>query len=218
MLPEWRSLGSFHSRRNRLISAAARAAALVCLLTVAPGRTAGADQSRYLTGQLLVATPEMADPNFVQTVIFMVNHDEDGAMGLVVNRPMAKGPIKDLLASLGMDTQGASGEIILHYGGPVAPARGLVLHSDDYVLGSTTVVEKGIALTSDAEMLRAIAQGKGPRRRLFALGYAGWAPGQLEAEINAKAWFTIPAEVDLIFGSPPESKWERALEKRKIEL
>ena len=204
--------------RKRLAVAAIRAGAVVCLSAAGIEPGVGAEQGGFLTGQLLVATPEMADPNFVRTVIFMVKHDKNGAMGLVVNRPMAKGPIKDLLTSLGMDTQGASGEIILHYGGPVAPASGFMLHSDDVVLESTTVVEKGIALTSDAEMLRVIAQGKGPRRKLFALGYAGWAPGQLEAEINAKAWFTIPAEEDLIFGPAFESKWERALEKRKIEL
>lgn len=198
--------------------AAIRTAALACLLTVAPGGADGADQARYLTGQLLVAAPEMADPNFARTVIFMVKHDDDGAMGLVVNRPIARGPIKDLLESLGVEAKGASGEIVVHYGGPVQPGKGFVLHSDDYAQESTTVVEKGIALTGDVEVLRAIARGEGPRQRLFALGYAGWAPGQLEAEIRAKAWFTIPAEVDLIFGPAPESKWERALDKRKIEL
>lgn len=205
-------------KRYHPVLAAVRTVALACLVTVAPGRAAGADQAQYLTGQLLVATPEMADPNFARTVIFMVKHDSDGAMGLVVNRPVAQGPIKDLLKSLGVEAKGASGEIVVHYGGPVQPGKGFVLHSDDYVQGSTIVVKKGIALTADIEVLRAIARGAGPRQKLFALGYAGWAPGQLEAEIRAKAWFTIPAEVDLIFGPGAESKWQRAMDKRKIEL
>ncbi|MBI2359006.1 MAG: YqgE/AlgH family protein [Deltaproteobacteria bacterium] len=210
--------GFLPRRPSGSVSVTVWAAVLVCSLIAAPYRARADEAGRYLTGQLLVAAPEMADPNFVRTVIFVVKHDGGGAMGLVVNRPVAKGPVKDLLESLGLEVKGASGEIILHYGGPVEPARGFMLHSDDYVLDSTTVVEKGIALTSDAEVLRAIGQGRGPRRKLFALGYAGWAPGQLEAEIKAKAWFTIPAEQDLIFGPAFEGKWERALEKRKIEL
>lgn len=218
MLAERRSLRAFLRRRKRVVMTAGRFAALVCLLIAGSGRAIGADQGRYLTGQLLVATPEMQDPNFSRTVIYMVKHDEDGAMGLVVNRPIAKGPIEDLLKSLRMETEGASGEIILHYGGPVEPGKGFMLHSDDYMIESTTIVKEGIALTADVEVLRAISLGKGPRRSLFLLGYAGWAPGQLEAELKANAWFTIPAEADLIFSGGAEDKWERAVDKRKIPL
>jgi putative transcriptional regulator len=202
----------------RCRSAAIRIVAAVFLVIAARSASLGAQPSPWLTGQFLVATPEMRDPNFSRTVIYMVKHDEDGATGLVVNRPIAKGPIEDLLKSLRMESEGAGGEIILHYGGPVEPGKGFVLHTDDYTVESTTVVEKGVALTADVEILRAISLGKGPRQSLFLLGYAGWAPGQLEAELKANAWFTIPAEADLIFSVGAERKWERALDKRKITL
>ncbi len=177
-----------------------------------------ADQGQKLTGQLLVATEEMSDPRFTETVIYIIKHDESGAMGLVVNRPVAKGPIADLLKSLGADAKGAKGEIILHYGGPVQPEQGFVLHTDDYKTEGTTVVGNGIAVTSSIELLRALSRGKGPRQSLFAFGYAGWGPGQLEAEIEANAWFSIPAEKDLIFGADAENKWRRATDKKKIKL
>lgn len=177
-----------------------------------------ADQGRNLTGQLLVATQEMSDPRFVETVIYIIKHDESGAMGLVINRPVAKGPIADLLKSLGAEAKEAKGEIVLHYGGPVQPEQGFILHTDDYKTDGTKVVGDGIAVTTSVELLRAISQGKGPRQSLFAFGYAGWAPGQLEAEIKANAWFSIPAEKDLIFGADAESKWRRARDKQGIKL
>ncbi len=176
------------------------------------------DPNRFLTGQLLVATPEMGDPRFMETVIYMVRHDHHGAMGLIINRPIAKGPIADLLKGLGADSEGAQGEIILHYGGPVEPEDAFILHSDDQLMDTSKVVGEGIAFTADIELLKAIALGKGPKRSLFILGYAGWAPGQLEAEIRANGWFTIPADKELIFGPDWESKWSRALDRRKIPL
>ena len=143
-----------------------------------------AEQSDYLTGQLLVATPEMRDPRFVETVIYMVKHSSEGAFGLVINRPLAKGPVEDLLKGFGMDSSGAKGEIIVHYGGPVSPSAGFVLHSDDVLLEESAKVANGIAMTSDPKLIEAMAQGKGPRQSLFILGYAGWAPGQLEGELS----------------------------------
>lgn len=198
--------------------AAIRILALLFLIVAAPHRALRAEAAGSLTGQLLVATPQMRDPHFSQTVIYMVRHDAEGAMGLVLNRPIAKGPIRDLLESLKMETEGASGEIILHYGGPVEPGKGFLLHTDDYVSESTTIVAKGLALTADVEVLRAMALGKGPRQSVFLLGYAGWAPGQLEAEMRANAWFTIPADRDLIFGLDDENKWQKAQDRRKIDL
>lgn len=176
------------------------------------------EQDRYLTGQLLVATPEMGDPRFMETVIYMVRHDHHGAMGLIINRPVAKGPVADLLKALGADSERAQGEIILHYGGPVEPDDAFILHSDDQLMDTTKVVGEGIAFTADLELLKAIALGKGPKSSLFILGYAGWAPGQLEAEIRANGWFTIPADKELIFGPDYETKWSRALDRRKIPL
>jgi len=180
--------------------------------------TNAAEESDYLTGQLLVATPEMRDPRFVETVIYMVKHSAEGAFGLVINRPLAKGPIEDLLKGFGIDSSGAKGEIIVHYGGPVSPRAGFVLHSDDVLLEESAKVANGIAMTSDPKLIEAMARGKGPRQSLFIMGYAGWAPGQLEGELKAGSWFVVSGDKTLIFGQDADRKWRQAMDKRKIPL
>lgn len=196
----------------------AGAAMLVfCAGAIASDQLSVAQESPFLTGQFLVATPEIGDPRFVETVIYMIRHDQEGAMGLVINRPVAQGPIGDVLKALGVEDENASDKVILHYGGPVDPARLFVIHSSDYVNEDSTDLGSGVAMTADTEIVRAVARGKGPQQSLFVFGYAGWAPGQLEAEIKANAWFSIPAEKALIFDSDAESKWERARAKRKIK-
>lgn len=180
--------------------------------------TTAAERERFLTGQLLVATEEMADPRFAESVIYMVRHDAEGALGLVINRPLAKGPLDDLLKGFGVKSQNPKGEIIIHYGGPVGSRQGFLLHSDDVALESSTRVKEGIAMTSDTQLLEAMAQGKGPRLALFMLGYAGWGPGQLEAEIQAGSWFAIPGDKSLIFGKDAEHKWKQATDRRRIPL
>ncbi len=172
-----------------------------------------------LAGHLLVATPELDDPNFRHTVIYMVQDDSSGAMGLVVNRVLGKGPAADLLKGLGLDANPkASGEIEVHYGGPVERGKGFVLHSPDYHGKDTVVLSDQVALTSSPDILEDLAAGKGPRQSLFALGYAGWAPNQLESEIAAGAWVVIDADQALLFGDQEDSKWQRALERQGIEL
>lgn len=197
-----------------------RASFLIVILLIAaivsPVRLA-ANDAKSLAGCLLVAMPEMRDPRFAQTVIYIVKHDATGAMGLIINRPVARGPIGDLLKGFGVDSE-AKQQIILHYGGPVEPGRGFVLHSDDYLLSDSTVVKNGIAMTADVELVRAMSLGKGPRESLFMLGYAGWAPGQLEAEIEASGWFTIAANKEFIFSGDPAKKWQQAMDKRQIPL
>src|SRR3972149_8562288 len=190
---------------------------ILCAIGLASTRPLYAGENQSLAGQLLVATAEMGDPRFAETVIYMVQHDENGAMGLVINRPIAKGPITNLLRGLEVESRAARGEILIHYGGPVEPEKAFVLHSDDYAGRGTTVVGGGIAVTADAEIVRALAEGGGPRQSLFTLGDGGWAPGPLEAEIRANAWFTIPAEKKLIFADDPETKWEHAMARRKIK-
>jgi len=189
----------------------------VLWLAVALQEPLFSQESQFLTGQLLVATPEMRDPRFVETVIYMIQHDQSGAMGLVINRPLAKGPISDLLKGLGVEGEDAVGEIVLHYGGPVEPQKAFVLHSDDYAGKGTTPVDGGVAVTADDEIVRAIGRGNGPSKSLFILGYAGWAPGQLEAEIQANSWFSIPGDAGLVFGADPSTKWERAMARRKVK-
>ena len=175
-------------------------------------------EERYLAGQLLVATSDMRDPRFVETVIYMVKHSADGAMGLVINRPLAKGSVEDLLKGMGVESKGAKGEIIIHYGGPVSPEGGFILHSDDVLFESSTRVKDGIAMTSDPKLIEAISRGKGPRQSLLAFGYAGWAPGQLEDELKANAWFVVSGDKAFIFGKDADKKWRQAMDKRQIPL
>jgi putative transcriptional regulator len=175
-----------------------------------------AEQSEDLTGQLLVATPEMRDPRFVETVIYIVKHGAAGAFGLVINRPLAKGPVEDLLKGFGLDSRGAKGEIVIHYGGPVSPRAGFVLHSDDVLLEESAKVANGIAMTSDPKLIEAMAQGKGPKQSLFIMGYAGWAPGQLEGELKAGSWYVVSGDKGLIFGKDADRKWQQAMDNRKI--
>ncbi|HET7875489.1 MAG TPA: YqgE/AlgH family protein, partial [Methylomirabilota bacterium] len=165
---------------------------------------------RLLTGQLLVASPGMRDPRFVQTVIYMARHDGTGAMGLTVSRKVGEAPLAELIERLGMDPAGATGNIAVHWGGPVEPGRGFMLHTAEYAGEGTLPVDERFALTVHPGILRAIAQGQGPRRILFALGYAGWGPGQLEAELDRGDWITVPADEDLVFGQNYDTKWDRA--------
>jgi putative transcriptional regulator len=180
--------------------------------------TAAADQDRFITGQLLVATPEMKDPRFAETVIYMVKHDADGAFGLVINRPMAKGAFEDLLKGFGTEINDAKGEVVIHYGGPVSMQQGFVLHSDDIMIESSMKVANGIAMTADVKMIEAMARGKGPRQSLVMLGYVGWAPGQLEMELKADSWFVIPGDKSLVFDKDADEKWREAMDKRQIPL
>lgn len=215
-------LGSIDGRLWLLVSLAAILALLAWGLSGTGAKAGQAPPARpkagSLTGQLLVATSEMKDPRFVRTVIYMVHHDPSGAMGLVVNRPIADTPLAELLEGLGMDGNGVQGGIRLHYGGPVESRRGFVLHTTDYTSESTRVVGDGIGLTVGTEILRAIGTGTGPRQSLIALGYAGWAPGQLEGEIAAGAWVVVQADEALVFDQHHEKKWDRAMARRTIQL
>jgi putative transcriptional regulator len=172
-----------------------------------------------LAGRLLVATPELQDPNFRETVVYMIHHDENGAMGLVVNRVLGSGPLDDLLERLGIDAEvEADVEVEVHYGGPVEAGRGFMLHTPDYRSEDTTVVSGLAALTVTPEILRDIATGKGPRRSLFALGYAGWLPHQLEDELAVGAWVVVEADEMLLFDHQNDTKWQRAFDRRGIDL
>jgi len=178
----------------------------------------GAEAAEFTAGQLLVATPEMRDPRFAEAVIYMVKHNGAGAMGLVINRPLAKGPVKDLLQGFGIENEDAKGEIIIHYGGPVSANIGFVLHSDDVMLDDSERVKDGIAMTVDPKLIEAMARGTGPRESLVLFGYAGWAPGQLEGELEAGAWHVVPADKTLVFSKEADKKWQQAMDRRRISL
>ena len=170
-----------------------------------------------LTGQLLVAMPQMTDPRFERSVIYLCAHSDEGAMGLVVNRLIDSLTFPNLLSQLGIEPV-AETDIPIHFGGPVESSRGFVLHSAEYAQDSTLLIDENIALTATIDVLKAIAAGSGPRQRVLALGYAGWAPGQLDAEIQSNGWLLVPADPDLVFGSDNEAKWQRAIAKLGIDL
>lgn len=176
------------------------------------------DTAGYLEGHLLIAMPQMSDPRFARSVIYLCAHSSEGAMGLVVNKLIESITFPDLLRQLNIDADSADEQIRVHFGGPVESGRGFVLHSDDYVQDSTLVVNDGIALTATIDVLRSIATGNGPRRSMLALGYAGWAPGQLDAEIQANGWLHVDPDPDLIFGGDLDAKWEKAINKLGIEI
>jgi len=179
-------------------------------------KSLSADSS--LAGQLLVAMPQMADPRFARSVVYLCAHSADGAMGLVVNRLIDSLTFQNLLEQIGVEQSGATDDMPIHFGGPVESSRGFVLHTADYVQDSTLVIEDDIALTATMDVLKAIARGEGPQRRVLALGYAGWGAGQLDAEIQANGWLLVPADLDLVFDDDNDSKWERAMAKIGIDL
>ncbi len=174
--------------------------------------------SGYFEGQILIAMPQMADKRFAKSVVYLCAHSADGAMGLVVNKLIDTITFPDLLAQLNIEAKTTNDQIRVHFGGPVESGRGFVLHSDDYVQETTLVISDGVALTATVDVLRAIAEGKGPHRSLLALGYAGWAPGQLDAEIRANGWLNVTADEHLIFGGKLDNKWSRAIGKLGIDL
>lgn len=175
--------------------------------------------SGYLERQLLVAMPTMGDPRFARSVIYMCSHTAEGAMGLVINKPYPGLTFPNLLSQLGIEPT-ADNDIIVRLGGPVETGRGFVLHSTDYMRqGSVKLDERiGIGLTATLDVLRAIASGNGPERSLFALGYAGWGPGQLDAEIQENAWLAAPADSELIFDTDLDSLWDRAVRKIGVDV
>ncbi len=172
----------------------------------------------YLPGQLLIAMPQMSDPRFARTVVYLCAHNADGAMGLVVNKRLGALSFKDLLAQMGLETEQVNERIRVHFGGPVESGRGFVLHTPDYQSEATMCVDDGFAMTATVDVLREIADGKGPVKAMLALGYAGWAAGQLDSEIQGNGWLHVPADHDLVFGDDDDSKWKRAVAKVGIDL
>lgn len=165
-----------------------------------------------LSGKLLIAMPGMGDPRFDHSVVFLCAHSPDGAMGLIVNKPVPDLSFDSLAEQLGIVRTDGHREIRVHFGGPVEHSRGFVLHSADYRGSGTTLkVDERFGMTATLDILEAIAGGRGPEASLLALGYAGWGPGQLEDEIVGNGWLTCDAPPDLVFSEHNEEKWARAL-------
>ncbi len=173
----------------------------------------GGEDERYLTGQLIVAMPNMLDPRFSRTVIYLCAHTDDAAMGLVVNRLIGSITFPDLREQLDIEAGGIDPDIPIHFGGPVESGRGFVLHSTDYRQEGTLQVSDGVSLTATIDILRDMADGRGPQRSLLALGYAGWGRGQLDAEMQSNSWLHVDPDDDLVFDDDLEGKWERAIAK-----
>lgn len=172
-----------------------------------------------LSGQLLIAMPGMGDPRFERSVIFMCAHSDDGAMGLIVNKPAPDLAFSDLLKQLDIAAGPRPIEVPVHLGGPVEHGRGFVLHSADYRSREATLsVDERFGMTATQDILEELAQGRGPGAALLALGYSGWGPGQLEEEILANGWLTCDASNDLVFGRDDGTKWQRAIETLGIDV
>ena len=181
--------------------------------------------SGFLDGQLLIAMPGMTDRRFARSVVYLCLHNGEGAMGLIINQRADKVTFSSLLQELGViekETEDTVPADVLdravQIGGPVETGRGFVLHTEDYAKGTSTLtIDRDIRLTNTVDILRAIARGRGPGRSIVALGYAGWAPGQLENEIQANGWLSCPADPDLIFDQNLEDKYERAMSKLGVD-
>ncbi|MFG1465540.1 YqgE/AlgH family protein [Xanthobacter sp. DSM 24535] len=183
------------------------------------------DPPDFLDGQMLIAMPSMQDERFSRTLIYVCAHSNEGAMGIIVNQAAAHINFTDLLVQLDVVPEDArillpprAGAVKVLRGGPVETGRGFVLHSSDYFIENSTLpIDGGICLTATLDILKAIAGGTGPHSAVLALGYAGWAPGQLETEIQANGWLHCPADPDLIFGERVETKYDLALRKLGID-
>jgi putative transcriptional regulator len=183
------------------------------------------ETSGYLDGQLLIAMPGMSDERFARSVIYVCAHSDEGAMGIIVNRPAPDLSFPDLLVQLDiippedvirLPTQAERMQVLR--GGPVETGRGFVLHSADFFIDNSTLpIDDGVCLTATVDILKAIARGEGPTSAMLALGYSGWSPGQLESEIQANGWLNCPAHLNLLFEASLDARYELALRALGIE-
>jgi putative transcriptional regulator len=166
-----------------------------------------------LVGRFLVAAPSMPDGRFQKSVVFICKHDDDGALGIIVNNTVDDLPLGQVYKQLGINVPKSAAEQPVLFGGPVETSRGLVLHSADYKReGETLLIEGGMALTASLEILKDMAGGSGPKQAWLALGHSGWAPGQLDREMQDNAWLVVDGDATLVFGTDFDAKWQKALD------
>ena len=204
-------------RLARLVELTAMIAAALLTSAALPGNEEPQDNDT-MVGEFLVAAPDMGDPRFGDTVILIVRHDGNGTFGLVINRPVEERPLANLLSDLGVKDAHVAGNVRIYDGGPVEPDIGFVVHSAEYRNQATLAVDDHLAVTSSAEILRDIGHGAGPKKTLIAFGYAGWGPGQLEAEMAHHDWFTEPEDPTLVFDTDPSIVWKTAFARRDRSL
>ncbi len=206
--------------RATLIACCLAAAALGFAATEpgAPPAPHPAQPSDPPPGDLLIASAQIGDPRFYHAVVLLLQHDKDGAVGIVINQPVVEQTIAELLASTGDKDTGVEGSVMVFKGGPVQTDLGFLIHTAEYHRAETMTVDGKVAMTGSKDALRDIGQHKGPRKYLFALGYTGWGPGQLEAEIARNDWFTVPEDTALVFDEDRNAIWDKALARRGQEL
>ena len=175
------------------------------------------DEETNLTGQLLIAMPTLREPPFANSVILLCAHTDEGAMGIVLNQPLAQPSFDALLKQLDVAPVPPARQIQLCKGGPVDQGRGFVLHTSDWTCDGSLVVDNNLALTASLDVLQEIAAGGGPREGLLALGYASWGPGQLDREMAENVWLSVPNKLELLFDTEHETKWRRALAILRID-
>jgi putative transcriptional regulator len=203
-------------RRLGLIMAFLLQAAL--LKAALPGNPDETPSPPSLIGRLLVAAPSMDDPRFERTVILIIQHSPDGAVGIVINKPIGETSIASVFEALGQKGGDVSGDVRVFSGGPVQPEVGFVVHSPDYHRPETVAVNDRLSMTSSVDILRDIAAKKGPAKILVAFGYAGWGPDQLESEIKMSAWGIAEADPALVFDEDRDKVWDYAWNHRTQHL
>lgn len=177
------------------------------------------ERESFLEGKLLIALPGMSDPRFEKSVIFMCAHSAEGAMGLIINKPIEGLGFYELVRNLDIRVTSSAPDSPVLFGGPVETSRGFVLHSSEFESESFTMpVTEEVSLTATLDILRAMAEGRGPQHAVFTLGYAGWGPGQIENEIRLNGWVHCDPDRELVFETNMESKWGAALRKIGIDL
>ena len=174
--------------------------------------------SPYLGGQLLVATPNLIDPNFSKSVVLMVEHDSGGAFGLIVNRLYGSGPLKDLIIGLGFDAKTAEGDVSVRFGGPVERGQVFIVHGSDYEISDTIKIGPGVSVTNHSQIIEDLAAGAGPQDRMVVLGYAGWSAGQLDSEFARGDWISMSVDKDIVFLRDIDAIWERARARAGVPL
>lgn len=187
-------------------------------MTSALPKTEAEPRSGSLAGQLLVAAPEIGDPRFSHAVILVVQHNKNGALGIIINRPVEERTWASLMEAIGENDTGIAGKVRIFAGGPVEPALGFVVHSSEYHQGATLDIDGHVAVTASADVLRDMAHDKGPKKSLIAFGYTGWGAGQIEDEIAQRAWFTEPEDPKLIFDEDKDKVWDDAVARRTFPL
>lgn len=176
------------------------------------------NNDNYLTGKCLISLPHSNDESFADSLIYICSHTMDGAMGFVVNKKIKEFSFADLANQLPINTLRPIEPIDLHHGGPLEKVRGFVIHSTDYVKNDTVVIDDGIAISSSLDVITDIAFGVGPKENLIALGYASWAPYQLENEIKNNNWLIVPSTPELVFKTKDEDKWQKAIDSLGFDI